>query len=254
MSDLFDLSGRVAMVTGASRGLGREMATALAQAGADLVIGARTQDDIQNAAEEIAAATGRNVMPCLLDVADRQSVEGTVAQAMERFGRIDVLINNAGINIRSPLAQIRDEDFQRVQQVNVAGVMYGCRAVAPHMVDAGYGRIINIGSVLSLRGLADRVSYTASKGAVLQMTRTLALELAQTGVTVNVICPGPFATEINRPLLADPEAAAAVLRNVPMARWGQMHEIRAAAVFLASAAASFVTGAVLSVDGGWSAQ
>ena len=253
MTDLFDLAGYVAFVTGASRGLGKEMALALAEAGADLVIGARTEADIRAAAEEVAA-TGRNVMPCVLDVADRRSVEADVAGAMERFGRIDILVNNAGINIRAPLAEIRDEDFQKIQQVNVSGVLHCCRAIAPHMVRAGYGRIINIGSTLSLTGLPDRVSYTASKGAVLQMTRTLALELARTGVTVNVICPGPFATEINRPLLADPEAAGAVLGRVPMGRWGELHEIRAAAVFLASPAASYVTGAILSVDGGWTAQ
>ena len=253
MTDLFDLSGRVALITGASRGLGKEMALALADAGADLAVGSRTRADIESAADEIAAATGRQVEPLVLDVTDRASVESCVAETISRFARIDVLVNNAGINVRSPLAAIRDEDFRRIQDVNVTGAFYAARAVAPHMTAAGYGRIINIGSALSLVGLPHRVSYTTSKGALLQMTRTLAVELAETGITANIICPGPFATEMNRPLLEDPAAAAEVLDKVPMRRWGHLHEIRAPIVFLASPAAAYVTGAVLTVDGGWTA-
>ena len=251
MCELFDLSGRVAVVTGGSRGLGKEIAAALAEAGADVLVASRTEADIRQTAKELAESTGRTVQPCVLDVTDRGSVESMVDEAMQAFGRVDILVNNAGINIRSPIEQIRDEDWHRIQQVNVTGVFYCCRAVIPHMVAAGYGRIINVGSALSLVGLAERVSYTASKGAVLQITRTLALELAPKGVTVNCLCPGPFATEINQVVLNDPAATASLMQHVPMGRWGELGEIRGPAVFLASDAASYVTGAVLSVDGGW---
>jgi NAD(P)-dependent dehydrogenase (short-subunit alcohol dehydrogenase family) len=254
MSTLFDLSGRVAAVIGGSRGLGKEMAWALAEAGADLLIASRTEKDIRSAADEIACSTGRRAVPAVVDVTSRQSVEAMVRGAMGEFARIDILVNSAGANIRSPIEQVRDEDFQFVQQVNVTGVLNACRAAVPHMVKAGFGRIINIGSTLSLVGLPLRTSYCASKGAVLQMTRAMACELAKTGVTVNAICPGPFATEINKPVLADPKASADLLARVPMGRWGELHEIRAAVVFLASPAASYVTGAAISVDGGWTAQ
>ena len=253
MDGMFDLSGRAALVTGGSRGLGKEMALALAGAGADVVVGSRSSVDVAAAAAEIAQATGRKVLPVTLDVTERALVESAVATTVKEFGRIDILVNNAGINIRSPVGRITDEDWQQIQRTNVTGVMYGCRAAAPHMVKAGFGRIINVGSGLSLVGLAERVSYCASKAAVLGLTRALAVELAQTGVTVNCICPGPFLTEINRPLAEDPAAAEALLAKVPMARWGELREIRAAAVFLASPAASYVTGAAIPVDGGWTA-
>lgn len=254
MSSLFNLEGNIAIVTGASRGLGHEMALALAEAGADVVIGSRSEEDITKAAEQIADATGRKIVGRTLDVTSRASVEAWVTQTIEEFGKIDVLVNNAGINIRAPVSQITDKDWHLIQQVNVTGVFYCSRAVSRYMVEAGYGRIINIGSALSLVGLPDRFSYTASKGAIVQMTRTLAVELAETGVTVNCICPGPFATEINRPVMQDKKATASLLQNVPMKRWGQMEEIKAPVVFLASPAAGYVTGAILTVDGGWTAK
>jgi len=251
-SDFLGISGRTALVTGGARNIGRSCALKLASAGVQVVIGDLLADQANEVADEIRAAGG-SAIGCVLDIADRASVEACAASARDHFGKIDILVNNAGINIRGPIEELTIESFEIVQAVNVRGPWLLCRALAPHFKARSYGRVINVGSMLSVIGMADRTPYATSKGALLQMTRVLALEWAAHGITVNAILPGPFATEMNLPILADPTVYHSFVAKIPLGRWGELEEIQGLALFLASDASSFVTGAAIAVDGGTTA-
>jgi NAD(P)-dependent dehydrogenase (short-subunit alcohol dehydrogenase family) len=252
--DSFRLDGKVALVTGGSRGLGRTMATALAQAGADVAITARTLPSCEETAAAIAEATGRRCRGFAAEVTSLADVERLAADVETVFGQVDILVNNAGTNIRGQVDQLSEADWDSVIDTNLKGPFLCARAIGPRMARRGWGRVINMGSTLSVIALPGRAPYASSKAGVMNLSRVLALEWAGTGVTVNTICPGPFATEMNRQLLDDPVKYKALMDLIPLGRWGEVEEIAGAVVFLASPASSFVTGSALFVDGGWTAR
>ncbi|GAB3884918.1 SDR family NAD(P)-dependent oxidoreductase [Spirosoma agri] len=250
----FDLTGKAAIITGGSKGLGLAMAAGLASAGASVMLVNRNADEGAEAARQLARDFGTNAISYSADITDITQTEAMAKAAMEAFGQIDILINSAGINIRGAIDEVTPDDFNKVLQVNVNGTWLCARAVTPYMKQQRRGSIINLASTLGLVGLANRTPYTASKGAVVQMTRALGLELAPFNINVNAICPGPFLTEMNLPIAHTDEAKVSVLGATALGRWGLLREIQGAAIFLASDAASYMVGSMLTVDGGWTAK
>jgi 2-deoxy-D-gluconate 3-dehydrogenase len=250
--DLFDLAGKVALVTGTSRGLGAGMARALAAAGADVAVHDRERPC---ATEECLRAAGVRTACLEGDLSDRAAADRLVADAVERMGRLDILVNNAGIIRRQPAAEHSDEYWDDVLEINLTAVFRLCRAAGRHMLERGEGgKIVNIASLLAFQGGVTVPGYAAAKGGVAQLTKALANEWAPKGINVNAIAPGYMATENTAPLRADALRSRQILERIPAGRWGTADDLGGAVVFLASRASDYVNGHVLVVDGGWMAR
>jgi gluconate 5-dehydrogenase len=247
--NLFDLSGRRALITGASRGIGHAIATALAAAGAQVILNGRTQVALEEAAT-VMRATGARVDVSSFDVTDPVQVNAGVDAIEAQFGAIDILVNNAGIQRRAPLEQFTDADWRDLVSHNLDSVFYVSRAVARHMIPRGRGKIINIGSVQCELARPTIAPYTATKGAVRNLTKGMCADWAKYGLQINAIGPGYFDTPLNKPLVEDATFDAWLRKRTPAGRWGRLEDLHGAAVFLASAASDFVNGQVLYVDGG----
>jgi gluconate 5-dehydrogenase len=249
VKELFDLTGKVAIVTGASRGLGQYFGRALARAGADLVITSRNPASLAAFRAEIQAL-GRRVLPLALDVRDYDSIQQMVEAADAAYGRLDILVNNAGCNVRKPALDVTWEEWNLVLDTNLRGAFFVAQAVARKMIPRSYGRIINIGSVTSIFGYAGLAPYGASRGGVKQLTMSLADDWGPHGVTVNCLAPGWFKTEQNKALYENQAWVAYLCDRIPLKRPGQPHDLDGAIVFLASDASAYITGQTLLVDGG----
>jgi NAD(P)-dependent dehydrogenase (short-subunit alcohol dehydrogenase family) len=246
----FDLTGKSAFVTGASRGIGRAVAVAMAAAGADLALVARSEEGLAGTAQEVTAR-GRKAFVIPADVTSEDAVQAAVTAAVERLGQIDIVVNNAGgSNFMVPFAELRLDGWDKIMRLNVKSTVFVCHAIAGHLIERGTGSVINMASVAGLLGSPLLSPYGAAKASVISLTKSLAIEWAPHGVRVNALCPGWTATDLNRNLWDDGSGGAATVARVPMQRWGQAEEMGGPAVFLASDASSYMTGQTLVVDGG----
>jgi NAD(P)-dependent dehydrogenase (short-subunit alcohol dehydrogenase family) len=249
----FDLSGRTAVVIGGTSGIGRAIARGLAEAGADVVPTSRRPEQVKAAAAEIRAL-GRRSLEAVSDVGDRASLQQLLKECTEEFGKVDILVNSAGKTKRTPTVDVSDEEWDDILDTNLTGTLRACQIFGRHMLTNNYGRIVNIASLTSFVALYEVAAYSASKAAVAMLTKSLAIEWASRGVNVNAIAPGVFRTALNEKLLDGSERGKEFLLRTPMKRFGKVEELGGAAVFLASEAASFITGEVLVVDGGFLAS
>jgi NAD(P)-dependent dehydrogenase (short-subunit alcohol dehydrogenase family) len=252
--DLFRLEDRVAVVTGGSKGLGAAISEGLASAGADVCVVSRHGTEARAAAASIAKRTGRRVVGIEADVSNGSAVDRITETVMNEFGHVDVLVNSAAITVRGAIGEVDTSDFDQAFATNVRGTWLMCRSVLPAMREQGRGRIVNIASTSGVAGARNRSVYAGTKGAVIQITKSLALECALDGITANVLAPGPFLTEMTRPIATSEQFLRTVNQEVAMKRMGELHEIQGAALFLSSDASSYVTGTVLVVDGGLTAR
>jgi NAD(P)-dependent dehydrogenase (short-subunit alcohol dehydrogenase family) len=248
-----DLSGKLALITGASKGLGRAMALALSESGATIALVSRDREKLEGVHQEITKLGGESQV-FVADVRDEASIAKLEAEVGGKLGKVQILINNAGINIRKNLIDFSLEEWRSVVDTNLTSAFLMCRAFVPHMRGTGYGRILNLSSIMGHVSLPQRSAYSASKAALLGLTRALALELATEGITVNGISPGPFGTEMNTSLMQNPETNAQFLANIPAGKWGKPEDIGSLACYLCSEAAEFITGTDILIDGGWCAR
>ena len=248
--ELFDLTGKVAMVTGGTRGLGEVSAVALGKAGADVAVCGRNKSDLERVSLAIRGL-GRKAGGFLLDVTSKESVQSGVEKILDEFGKVDILVNNAGVNYRVPVLEYPEDQWDLVINTNLKGYFLVAQAVVPQMIQRGYGKVINMSSIFGLTPLPHQLAYSASKGGVNQLTRVMALEWAKAGVRVNAIAPTYFETELVTQIRNDPERFNFINERTPMGRWGQPIELEGTVIFLAAPASDFITGQILYIDGGW---
>ncbi|HMK64355.1 MAG TPA: glucose 1-dehydrogenase [Thermodesulfobacteriota bacterium] len=250
--EIFDLSGKVALVTGSTRGLGETAAMALAKAGADVAVCGRNQKDLERVSEAVRGL-GRKSAGFSLDVTSKSDIQKGVLEILKYFGKIDILVNNAGVNYRVPVLDYPEDQWDLILNTNLKGYYLMAQAVVPQMIERGYGKVINISSIAGQVGVINLLAYASSKGGVNQMTRVMAVEWAKLGVRVNAIAPTYFETELVTQIRNDPERMKFITERTPMGRFGKLPELEGLVIFLAAPASDFMTGQIVAIDGGWTA-